>query len=78
VIGTHIFLEVTTPEGSLVWLRYISPHTGDERALAQQALDRMTLALGDGWRVRAAHVFLEPPATFHVKPRTSLEAADRT
>lgn len=75
MIGTHIFLELTTPEGALMFLRYVSTFSGDERALAQDALDRMKL--GEGWTVRATHVFLEPPATFHVKPRTTLEAANR-
>lgn len=73
--GAHVYLEIETPEGALVFYRYVSLLTGDERAIAQDALDRM--AFSDGWRVRAAHVFLEPPATFWAKPRTKLEASDR-
>lgn len=73
--GTHVFLEVESSEGAFFFVRYMTFRTGNERALAQEALDRM--AFPDDLHVRAVHVFTEPPATFYARQRTKLEASER-
>lgn len=71
-LGSYVYVEMTTPAGELVHLRYMSL-TLLERQAADEALAVFD-AERSGYTVRAVHVHRDEPATFMVERRSSLAA----
>lgn len=69
----YVFVEMTLPDGQLVFVRYVTPYVATERAAANEALARFS-DMEPGYAVRAAHVFREPPATFYPQSQPRLVA----